>query len=164
VARTLIHRPALVFLDEPTAGLDPEAAVALRLDIEQLAAREGTTVFLTTHNLAEAEKVCHLVGLIRNGELRAYGPPGSLSPPREATPVEITGRNFGEDVLKRLRARVDVTAASLARGDLLVEVRKDADRAAIVRTIVGAGGEIEGMRERERSLEDVYLDLVGEDR
>ena len=54
ISRTLIHRPSLIFLDEPTAGLDPVAAAALREDLSSLAAREGVTIFLTTHNLAEA--------------------------------------------------------------------------------------------------------------
>ena len=53
----LLHKPEILFLDEPTAGLDPEAASALRADIQSLAAQDGTTVFLTTHNLAEAEKL-----------------------------------------------------------------------------------------------------------
>src|SRR5690349_5023414 len=57
IARAMLHRPALIFLDEPTAGLDPLAAVALREDLAALAGREGVTIFLTTHNLAEAEKL-----------------------------------------------------------------------------------------------------------
>ena len=56
VARALLHRPALLFLDEPTAGLDPVAAAALRDELGTLVSREGVTVFLTTHNLAEAER------------------------------------------------------------------------------------------------------------
>jgi ABC-2 type transport system ATP-binding protein len=58
VARAMLHRPPLIFLDEPTAGLDPAAAAGLRDDLARLVDQEGTTVFLTTHNLAEAEKVC----------------------------------------------------------------------------------------------------------
>ena len=69
VARVLLHRPALVFLDEPTAGLDPVAAAALRHDLDGLAEREGVTVFLTTHNLAEAEQLGDQVGVIRAGRL-----------------------------------------------------------------------------------------------
>jgi ABC-2 type transport system ATP-binding protein len=60
IARALLHRPELVFLDEPTAGLDPIAAVALRDHLSRLSASEGVTVFLTTHNLAEAERLCAL--------------------------------------------------------------------------------------------------------
>src|SRR5204862_3042213 len=78
IARPLLHRPALVFLDEPTAGLDPVAAVALRNDLAGLASREGTTIFLTTHNMAEAEKLCSHVAVIRQGKLLAVGSPGEL--------------------------------------------------------------------------------------
>lgn len=78
VARALLHRPALVFLDEPTAGLDPVAAAAFRRDLTGLVAQDGVTVFLTTHNLADAEKVCSRVAVIRRGQLLAAGSPHSL--------------------------------------------------------------------------------------
>jgi len=78
VARALLHRPRLVFLDEPTTGLDPLAAVALREELGQLARKEGVTVFLNTHYLAEAEKLCDLVGVIRNGRLAAVGTVGEV--------------------------------------------------------------------------------------
>ncbi|MFP5354230.1 MAG: ABC transporter ATP-binding protein, partial [Gemmatimonadota bacterium] len=72
VARTVLHRPRLVFLDEPTAGLDPVASASLRDDLARLAGQEGVTIFLTTHNLAEAERLCSLVGVIRRGKLLDY--------------------------------------------------------------------------------------------
>lgn len=78
VARTLLHRPRLLFLDEPTAGLHPIAAAALREALARLAAPKGVTVFLTTHNLAEAEKLCSRVGVVRQGELLAVGSPDEL--------------------------------------------------------------------------------------
>src|SRR5438067_12940953 len=71
VARALLARPELVFLDEPTAGLDPVAAAQLRDDLDKLARAEGLTVFLTTHNLAEAEHLCARVAVIRDGKLLA---------------------------------------------------------------------------------------------
>jgi ABC-2 type transport system ATP-binding protein len=80
VARAVFHRPPLVFLDEPTAGLDPVASAALREDLASLAAGHGVTIFLTTHNLVEAERLCDLVGVIRRGRLAALGPPSSLRP------------------------------------------------------------------------------------
>jgi ABC-2 type transport system ATP-binding protein len=78
VARALLHRPALVFLDEPTAGLDPVAAAAFRRDLAELVAQDGVTAFLTTHNLADAEKMCGRVAVIRRGQLLAVGSPRAL--------------------------------------------------------------------------------------
>ena len=83
IARALFHRPSLLFLDEPTAGLDPVAAAALRQDLLTLAEADGVTVFLTTHNLSEAEKICSLVGVIREGKLIACNPPSEISRPGE---------------------------------------------------------------------------------
>src|SRR6185503_5792502 len=92
IARALLHRPPLVFLDEPTAGLDPIAAAALHADLTSLVANEGVTVFLNTHNLAEAEKLCALVGVIRNGKLVAIGSPDELRFRNSVHRVEIMGK------------------------------------------------------------------------
>src|SRR5258708_36036509 len=73
VARALFHHPPLVFLDEPTAGFDPLAAAALRDDLASLVARDQVTVFLNTHNLTEAEKLCAQVGVIRQRKLVTVG-------------------------------------------------------------------------------------------
>lgn len=78
VARALIHRPELVFLDEPSAGLDPLAAVALRDDLHKLVQQEKVTVFLTTHRLDEAEKLCDHVAVLHNGLLLASGTPADI--------------------------------------------------------------------------------------
>src|SRR5262245_2857494 len=78
IARAVIHRPGLVFLDEPTAGLDPVAANGLRKDLAALVSQQSTTIFLTTHNMAEAEKLCNIVAVIRQGRLLAVGNPAEL--------------------------------------------------------------------------------------
>lgn len=78
IARAMLHRPTLVFLDEPTAGLDALAARALRDDLARLASSDGATVFLTTHNLAEAERLCARVAIIRQGRIIATGTPAEL--------------------------------------------------------------------------------------
>jgi len=78
VARALIHRPELIFLDEPSAGLDPLAAVALRDDLHRLVNQQKVTVFLTTHNLAEAEKLCSQVAVLHQGHLLASGTPAEI--------------------------------------------------------------------------------------
>ena len=92
VARALFHHPPSIFLDEPTAGFDPVAAAALRDDLASLVAREGVTVFLTTHNLTEAEKLCAQVAVIRQGKLLAVGAPDEL----RARAGRLAGRDRGE--------------------------------------------------------------------
>jgi ABC-2 type transport system ATP-binding protein len=88
IARALLHRPELLFLDEPTAGLDPVAALALRDQLKNLAATEGVTIFLSTHNLAEAERLCGLVGVVHHGRLLALAPPRELSVSTRADSLE----------------------------------------------------------------------------
>ena len=78
VARALLPRPALILLDEPTAGLDPVAAADFRRDLLSMVRQNGVTVFLTTHNLAEAEKLCERVAVVQGGRLLAVGHPEEL--------------------------------------------------------------------------------------
>jgi ABC-2 type transport system ATP-binding protein len=163
IARTLLHRPALVFLDEPTAGLDPVAAVSLRNDIAALAEREGVTVFVTTHNLAEAEKICGRVGVVRGGRLLAVGTPTELRLRLGRPRLEVLGRRFPPDVLQLLGARDEVAAARLENGGLVVELRGDVSTAPLIRLLVEEGAEIEEARRSRASLEDAFLSLV-EDR
>ncbi len=93
LARAFLHRPKLLFLDEPTSGLDTPSAVALRRQLVALARDEGVTVFLTTHNLLEAEKVCDRVAVIRRGLLLAEGSPKEFHGGRSRR-VSILGRGF----------------------------------------------------------------------
>jgi ABC-2 type transport system ATP-binding protein len=162
VARALLHRPKLLFLDEPTAGLDPVAAAALRDDLASLAAREGVTVFLTTHNLAEAEKLCAQVAVIRQGKLLAVGHPDTLRA-RGGARVEVSGRGFSEAVLAAVRARPEVAAAELHNGRLIVELREQVETAPLVGQLVAAGAQVEEVRKGQASLEDVFLTLMQEE-
>ena len=123
VARALLHRPALIFLDEPTAGLDPVASASLRDELVALARREGVTVFLTTHNLSEAEKLCARVAVIRAGRLLAEGSPAELRTQTGACRVEIRGRGFGEPVLAMLRSRPEVRSVAQEDGRLALELQ-----------------------------------------
>ena len=163
VARALLHRPALIFLDEPTAGLDPVAAAALREDLAALVSREGVTVFLTTHNLAEAEKLCAQVGVIRQGRLLAVGSPDELRARTGGPRAEVVGHGFSEELLARLRARPEVVAAEVQNSHLIIELRSDADMAALVSFLVGAGAQVEEVRRGKASLEEVFLTLMEEE-
>jgi len=164
VARALLHRPSLIFMDEPTAGLDPVAAVSLRQDLLTLAERENVTLFLTTHNLAEAEKLCGKVGVIRQGKLLAVGHPDELRARSGAPHVEIVGHGFSETVLALLRARPEVVAADLQNKRLLIGLRGEVDVAPLVRLIVSAGGEVEEVHKGKATLEEVFLTLMEEEK
>jgi ABC-2 type transport system ATP-binding protein len=163
LARALLHRPALVLLDEPTAGLDVPSAAAVRDDLAELAEREGTTVFLTTHNMAEAEKLCSRVAVIRKGRLMAVGHPDELRARSGGPRVEVTGRGFSEEALALLRGRPEVTAAALQNGHLAIDLRQETSTAPLVSLLVGAGVEVEEVRRGKASLEDVFLTLMEED-
>jgi ABC-2 type transport system ATP-binding protein len=163
LARTLIHRPALIFLDEPTAGLDVQSAVEVRNDLAALAGREGVTVFLTTHNMTEAEKLCSQVAVIRAGRLVAMGHPDELRARAGGPRVEIVGRGFTKDALSLLRARPEVVAAETTNGHLSIDLLQEAATAPLVSLLVSAGAEVEEVRRGKASLEEVFLTLMGEE-
>ncbi len=165
IARVLLHRPALIFLDEPTAGLDPMAAAGLRDDLEGLVASEGVTVFLNTHNLPEAERLCQQVGVIRSGKLLTVGSPDVLRRQTGRPQAEVSGDGFTLEVLARLRARRDIASAQVENGHLTLELTdQQVKLAPIVTALVEAGAQIEEVRRGQASLEDVFLSLMDEDR
>ena len=164
VARALIHRPSLVFLDEPTAGLDVVAAAGLRDDLAALAAHEGVTVFLTTHNMAEAEKLCDQVGVIRQGKLVALGHPDKLRSHTGGLQVEIVGGGFNESVLNMLRARPEVSVAEVQNARLSLHLREEMDIAPLVSLMVSEGIQVEEVRKGKASLEEVFMTLMEEER
>jgi ABC-2 type transport system ATP-binding protein len=162
VARALLHRPSLIFLDEPTAGLDPVAAAALRDDLAGLAEHEGVTVFLTTHNLAEAEKLCDGIGVIRGGRLIAVGAPRELRERRGGRQVEVVGRGFGVDLVAVLRAQAGVQGAEVKKDRLVVVLSDGVEVAPLVGILVRGGAEVEEVRKDSASLEEVFLTLMEE--
>jgi len=162
VARALLHRPHLIFLDEPTAGLDPVAAAALRDDLATLASSEGVTVFLTTHNLGEAERLCSQIAVIRQGKLLAVDSPDRLRKRMSQPRVEFVGQGFTQQTIELLRAQPEVLAVESLDGRLIVDLRGDAAVAPLVRLLTAGGAQIEEVNKQKASLEDVFLTLVEE--
>lgn len=160
IARALLHRPALVFLDEPTSGLDPVAAAALRKELASLSSSEGVTIFLSTHNLLEAEQLCDQVAVIRRGQLIAKGRPSELRSQPSAQQVEVYGRGFSDTIVKLLLKRNEVLGAHLNGHSLLLDLQWAADTAPLVSLLVESGVDIEEVRKQNMGLEAAFMTLM----
>ena len=164
VARTLMHHPELIFLDEPTAGLDPVASANLREDLETLVRQEGVTIFLTTHNLAEAEKLCNQVGVISHGQLLAVGSPSELRSKTSAPRLYVTGNGISAQVLDDVKSNALVKRAQQQNGRLTLDLEDLTRSHEIVTQLVNAGVQIDEVRKEEADLEDVFLRLIEEEK
>ena len=164
VARTLMHHPELIFLDEPTAGLDPVASANLREDLSTLVAQEGVTIFLTTHNLAEAEKLCNQVGVINRGQLLAMGSPAELRSKTSAPRLYISGQNITSKVMEDLKQNTLLKKLQQQNGKLIMDLKDLTRSHEIVTQLVGMGVQIDEVRKESADLEDVFLQLVDEEK
>ena len=141
IARALIHKPRVLLLDEPTSGLDPASARHVRDLIVGLRS-EGRAVLVSTHNLGEAEELADRIAVLKT-ELLAFATPSAL---RKSTSVEKVVIEFAGGDIREF----DIAAV--------------ADIPAIVDRLVGEGSRVVSVTPQQRSLEDVYLDLVGAER
>jgi len=160
IARALVHEPELLFLDEPTSGLDPEAALTVRNFLLELK-KEGRTIFLTTHNLDDAERLCDTVGVMRT-RLLAKGSPSELSQQFWGRTTVVHLHSISPAMISGVRGLSGVTGVQQDGDHLLVDVTDPASvNPDIVRELVRQGGQVESVNELKRSLEDVYLRLLG---
>lgn len=166
IARALLHEPAVVFLDEPTAALDPEAAYIVREAIEELR-RSGRTIVLATHNLDEADRLCDRVAFVRGGLLRVDSPAGlRASLGRHGVEVGL-GSAADEGLIEAACGVAGVSGVEVSNGQRrLVVTAADPGAVALltpvlVRALVEAGAEIVEVREIETTLEEVYFQVMG---
>ena len=161
IARALLHDPSVVFLDEPTAALDPEAAFIVREAIETLR-RAGRTIVLATHNLDEADRLCDRIAFIRGGLLRIDSPAalrGSLG--ERGLAVRLRD-GASVEAVSAVRSVPGVRAAEPADGVLHVGTDDpDAVAPAVVRALVASGADIVELRPERTSLERIYFEVMG---
>ncbi|HEX8631358.1 MAG TPA: ABC transporter ATP-binding protein [Catenuloplanes sp.] len=163
IARGLLHRPEVLFLDEPSIGVDPVAARELRRTVADLAAT-GTTVLLTTHYMAEADELCDRIAVIAAGRIQALGSPAELRHHADGRRVlEVEAYGVPEQVVAHLHTLPGVReAATETRGALQV-LTVQSDAGTDVQTDVLRA--LEGVRlgrvtSREPTLEDAYVAIV----
>jgi len=168
IARALLHEPELLFLDEPTIGLDPVGARELRNTIRLLQA-ENKTILLTTHYMFEADALCQRIAVINQGKIVALDTPTELKHHvRDLSVVEVEVFGIPSDAMERLRALDGVDTVSVEnRGQRQALLVQSGDGAAavapVVTTLEGLGLRVGNVVVREPTLEDAYVRLVGGD-
>jgi ABC-2 type transport system ATP-binding protein len=163
IARALLHEPDVLYLDEPTSALDPSAAKAIR-DFVATLRDAGRSIVVCTHNLDEAERLCDRIGIMR-GTLLQVDTPARLRRRNGSASVrvELVGARRPESFLDMLAALPFVEAARTSDGVLYVEVGDPrGDNPELVRALVDAGARIVAVAEEAITLEQAYLDMVGE--
>jgi ABC-2 type transport system ATP-binding protein len=161
LALALVHRPRILFLDEPTTGLDPQSRSALWGEVGRLAKEEGVTVFLTTQYLEEADVLADRVGIIDHGLIVAEGTPTELKaqiakPTVEAAPAEPGQLAALTEILGRFG---EMTQGS--PGTVAVRLDGNGDLAAVVRALDADGVRVEDLSLHAPSLDDVFLAKTG---
>ena len=164
IARALVHDPPVLFLDEPTAGLDPEAAKGIRELVENLSKHEKHTIVLSTHHLEDAERLCSRVMIINRGRSVFVGTPDELRNSASHSPVlRITFAELNQNIVDTVSNLPGVKEVKIegSRNGLLVTLN-DADRLTpeVVRNAVQAGGMILSVNVLRPTLEEAYLKLV----
>jgi ABC-2 type transport system ATP-binding protein len=162
LALALVHRPRLLFLDEPTTGLDPQSRSALWGEVGRLAKEEGVTVFLTTQYLEEADVLADRVGIIDHGRIVAEGTPAVLKaeigrPTVEVVPADPEQRDRLAGVLRRFGELVQLSPSTIA-----VRCGHDEyDLAEIVRALDAEDIHAANIQLHAPSLDDVFLEKTG---
>ncbi len=161
IARALVHDPEVLFLDEPTANLDPEASKTVRDFILELK-KEKRTIFLNTHLLDEAERVCDRVAILKT-RLITTGSPQDLRRSLTARKVKIQLQRLDGAVISSVKEMGYQVGEATANSIVVTLKDPEVDNPAILRAVQKAGGNVVFVSEVGSSLEDVYLKLVRED-
>ncbi len=161
IARALIHEPQVLFLDEPTANLDPEAAKTVRDFILDLK-KERTTIFLNTHNLDEAERLCDRIAILK-GKLIAVDSPKNLEHSLYNRKTIVHLESVTDDVVAAVKQLAAVKNFRVSDNKLILDIdNPEQENPDVVKSIVQAGGNIQYVTELRSTLEDVYLKLIRE--
>ena len=167
IARALVHNPPILFLDEPTAGLDPESAKEVRDLMKILSLREKHTILLCTHHLEDAERLCSRVMIINKGKSVVVGTPDELRNRIARKPsVQIDLKKVDPKIIEAARRvshveQVDVDESASSLRIVLDDANESTP--AVVKSIVDAGGLVIGVHVLRPSLEEAYLKLIKEE-
>ena len=163
LARTLLHNPELLVLDEPTAGVDPTGQIEMRQMLLDMAHQQGKTIFFSSHNLDEVQRICNRIALIDRGEIRLSGELAEIERRMSHGEVVIeTAEPVPAEVIAELKALPGVAIQSQAGQILRLSTGKTTGIPAIVHLLDSRGVNIEQVKKQEASIEDVYSAITKE--
>ena len=165
IALGLVHRPRVLFLDEPTTGLDPEARVEMWDEVTRLAQAESLTILLTTHYLEEADQLANRLAIVSQGRIVVEGTPGELKALLQGDAVQVELANGAVEQAKDVLAGVGARPEQVIDGRTVVARVENGGRAlpGIISALEGAGIVVESVSVSRPSLDDVYLHYTGRD-
>ena len=165
IALGLVHRPKVLFLDEPTTGLDPEARVALWEELGNLARLETLTILLTTHYLEEADQLADRLAIVSQGKIVVEGTPAELKALLQGDAVHVELENGNAEAAKPILASVGARPEQVLDGNIIVSRVDHGGRAVpvILSALEGAGIGVASVSVARPSLDEVYLHFTGRD-
>ena len=168
IIRATVHKPPVLFLDEPTAGLDPESAKEIRDLMAQLSEHEKRTILLCTHHLEDAEKLCKRVLIMNRGKCIIIGSPDELREKTNVQPIiQIGLAQITDEVISAIKSVGLSKQIDVNRQEAMLLVSVDDARLAtpeVVRAIVEADGQVLSVNVLRPSLEEAYLKLIKEEK
>jgi ABC-2 type transport system ATP-binding protein len=160
IARCLIHEPKVLFLDEPTSGLDPEASRVVRDFILELKG-EGRTIFLCTHNLDEADRICDRIAIMK-GAILGVDTPSRLKNDLYGRSISIQLKEVTPGLVEKVQALGFIKNLSVSGNTLTLSVSApEQDNPSLVRALVSMGADVQFVYENKHSLEEVYFKVTG---
>jgi ABC-2 type transport system ATP-binding protein len=166
IAKAVVHSPQVVFLDEPSSGLDPKAAKDIRDLMEKMSRQERHTIVLCTHNLEEAERLCNKVMIIRRGAALATGSISDLQKKLHGAPeLKVTLEEVNDKLIEKALKMRGVKAVNVEGPTSLIFDLDDpeADTPDVVEALVKSGGRVKSVNILKPNLEDTYLELTKEE-
>jgi ABC-2 type transport system ATP-binding protein len=163
LARALVHDPDVLILDEPMSGIDPSGQIEFRRILQDAVRRDGKTVFFSSHDLDEVQRICNRIALIDRGEIRLTGDLHTLMRQMGGNEIVIDfGGSVPESVVRELRSVPELGFRALEGGKLVFDPPGRTEVSDIVGRLVALGVKVEGARRREASLEDLYTSILRE--
>ena len=163
LARAMVHDPDVLILDEPTSGVDPTGQIEIRQILLDMAHKTNKTIFLSSHNLDEVQRICNRIALIDRGEIKLYGPLEELRHSMGKGGVEIkTSHDIPESLLTSLKAMPGLGFQKKEGDSLLFSPLEGTEISDIISFLSGQGVKIDGATKKEASLEEMYSAILKE--